>query len=208
MIKITTQNSKNMDVSFWDYLFKPFIVIKKKRTAFTLWVLSTIIAGNFGLVFNIIIRGNMNGLPPSASLNEDLKVGSLFLFSIVLLASSFGSVLIDFVSKNDKEFTKPKVIWLFLTVVIWLLCGVEYASFMSSQLPPIKNNASSNVWQVIFFIVSVVLSIYAYCLVIMEAKDPDFKSISDNYEDIEERSIGQITKKQELLTEDGEEIKL
>lgn len=71
-----------MDVSFWDYLFKPFIVIKKKRTAFTLWVLSTIIAGNFGLVFNIIIRGNMNGLSPLASLNEDLKVGSLFLFSI------------------------------------------------------------------------------------------------------------------------------
>ena len=79
---------------------------------------------------------------------------------------------------------------------------------MSSQLPPIKNYASSNVWQVMFFIVSVVLSIYAYCLVIMEAKDPDFKSISDNYEDIEERSIGQITKKQEVLTEDGEEIKL
>lgn len=71
-----------MDVSFWDYLFKPFIVIKKKRTAFTLWVLSTIIAGNFGLVFNIIIRGNMNGLSPLASLYEDLKVGSLFLFSI------------------------------------------------------------------------------------------------------------------------------
>lgn len=52
-----------MDVSFWHYLFKPFIVIKKKRTAFTLWVLSTIIAGNFGLVFNIIIRSNMNGMP-------------------------------------------------------------------------------------------------------------------------------------------------
>ena len=79
---------------------------------------------------------------------------------------------------------------------------------MSSQLPPIKNNESSNVWQVIFFIVSVVLSIYAYCLVIMEAKDPDFKSISDNYEDVEERSIGQITKQQEVLTQDDEEIKL
>ena len=41
-----------MDSKLWDYLKKPFLVIKKKRTAFTLWVLSTLIAGNFGLVFN------------------------------------------------------------------------------------------------------------------------------------------------------------
>ena len=197
-----------MDVSFWDYLFKPFIVVKKKKTAFTLWVLSTLIAGNFGLVFNIIIRSNMNGMLPLASLNEDLKVGSLFLFSIVLLASSFGSVLIDFVSKNDKDFTRPKVIWLFVTVIIWILCGVEYASYMSSQLPPIKNSDSSNVWQFIFFVISIVLSVYAYCLVVMEAKDPDFLSISDNYEKIEERRIEHITKQQEVLTKDGEEIKL
>ena len=81
-----------MDVKFIDYLKKPFLVVKKKRTAFTLWVLSTLIAGNFGLVFNIIIRGNMNELSPLDSLNQDLKMGSLFLFSIVLLASSFGSV--------------------------------------------------------------------------------------------------------------------
>lgn len=197
-----------MDVNLFNYLFKPFIVVKKKKTAFTLWVLSTIIAGNFGLVFNIIIRGNMNGLSPMNSINEDLKVGSLFLFSIVLLASSFGSVLIDFVSKNDKDFTKPKVIWLFITVIIWILCGVEYASYMSSQLPPIKNINSSNIWQLIFFVISIVLSVYAYCLVVMEAKDPDFLSISDNYEKIEERRIEKITQQQEVLTEDGEEIKL
>ena len=197
-----------MDVNLFNYLFKPFIVVKKKKTAFTLWVLSTIIAGNFGLVFNIIIRGNMNGLSPMNSINEELKVGSLFLFSIVLLASSFGSVLIDFVSKNDKDFTKPKVIWLFITVIIWILCGVEYASYMSSQLPPIKNINSSNIWQLIFFVISIVLSVYAYCLVVMEAKDPDFLSISDNYEKIEERRIEKITQQQEVLTEDGEEIKL
>ena len=184
-----------MEAKFWDYLKKPFLVVKKKRTAFTLWVLSTLIAGNFGLVFNIIIRSNMNGLSAWDSLGLDLKVGSLFLFSIVLLASSFGSVLIDFVTKNDRDFTKPKVIWLSVTVIIWILCGVEYASYMSAQLPPIKSNNSVNVWQIIFFVVSIVLSIYAYCLVVMEAKDPDFASISDNYERIEERNIEQITQK-------------
>ena len=197
-----------MNVKLINYLKKPFLVIKKKRTAFTLWVLSTLIAGNFGLVFNIIIRGNMNGLSALDSLNQDLKVGSLFLFSIVLLASSFGSVLIDFVSKNDKDFTRPKVIWLCITVIIWILCGVEYASYMSAQLPPIKSDNSVNVWQLVFFVVSIILSIYAYCLVVMEAKDPDFAAISDNYERIEERSIEQMTQRQEGLTNDGEDIKL
>ena len=67
-----------MDSKLWDYLKKPFLVIKKKRTAFTLWVLSTLIAGNFGLVFNIIIRSNMNGLSALESFNLDLKVVPVF----------------------------------------------------------------------------------------------------------------------------------
>jgi hypothetical protein len=79
---------------------------------------------------------------------------------------------------------------------------------MSSQLPPIRNDNTVNVWQIIFFVVSIVLSIYAYCLVVMEAKDPDFASISDNYERIEERNIEQLTQSQDGLTNDGEEVKI
>ena len=83
-----------MNVRLMDYLTKPFLIVKKKKAAFTLWVISTIIAGNFGLVFNIFIRSYMNDLSAKHSLQMDLNSGSLFLFSIVLLASSFGSVLL------------------------------------------------------------------------------------------------------------------
>ena len=43
---------------------------------------------------------------------------------------------------------------------------------------------------------------------VLALKDPDFASISDNYERIEERNIEQMTQSQEGLTNDGEEIKL
>lgn len=190
------------------YLTKPFLVIKKKKTAFTLWALSTIVAGNFGLVFNMFIRGYMNNKTIGESLGIDLKGGSLFLFSIVLLASSFGSVLIDFVSKEDKDFKQPKTIWFIITLLVWGICGVVYACFMSAQLPPILKDVSGDLWQWIFFFISVVLSIYAYCLVIMDANDPDFSSISDNYDRKEEQNIDQLTQKQESLTNDGKEIKI
>ncbi|MBR5907051.1 MAG: hypothetical protein IKZ50_01495 [Bacteroidales bacterium] len=190
------------------YFLKPLLVVKKNRTPFILWVLSTLIAGNFGLVFNIIIRGNVNGLSIWESLSQDLRLGSLFLFSIVLLSSSFGSVLTNFISKNDRDFFKPKVIWLGVSVIVWILCGVEYASYMSAQLPPFTSNNCLNVWQLLFFVLSIILSIYAYCLVVMEAKDPDFASISDDYDRIEEQNIEHITNSQAGLTKDSEEIKL
>lgn len=197
-----------MGVRFVDYLTKPFLVIRKKKTAFTLWFLSTIIAGNFGLVSNMFIRNYMNDMPAKKSLMMDFNGGSLFLFSIVLLASSFGSVLIDFISKDDKDFKHPKTIWFIVTVLVWGICGVVYACFMSAQLEPINKDVSGDVWQWIFFVCSIVLSIYAYCLVIMEANDPDFTSISDNYDKKEEQRIRQMGEKQEELINDGKEIRL
>lgn len=197
-----------MMARLWDYIKKPFRVIAKKKTAFTLWFMSTIIAGNFGLVSNMFIRNYMNDMPAKESLLMDFKGGSLFLFSIVLLASSFGSVLIDFISKEDKDFKHPKTIWFIITVLVWGICGVVYACFMSAQLAPINKDVSGDIWQWIFFVFSIALSVYAYCLVIMEANDPDFSSISDNYDKKEEQRIRKMGEKQEELTNDGKEIKL
>lgn len=197
-----------MNVKLLDYLIKPFLIIKKKKTAFTLWVISTIIAGNFGLVFNMFIRSYMNEISAIESLQMDFNSGSLFLFSIVLLASSFGSVLIEFISKEDKDFKQPKTIWFIITILVWGICGVVYACFMSAQLAPINKDVSGDIWQWIFFLISIVLSIYAYCLVIMDANDPDFLSISDNYDKKEELNIKNLGEKQRELTNDGKEIKL
>ena len=189
-------------------MMKPFLVGKKNKTAFTLWVVSTIIAGNFGLVFNMFIRKYMNDITVADSLQMDFESGSLFLFSIVLLASSFGSVLIDFVSKEDRGFKQPKTIWFIIALLVWVCCGVVYACFMSAQLPPKNKDVSDDIWQWVFFAVSIVLSIYAYCLVIMDANDPDFFSISDNYDKKEERNIKNLEEKQKDLKSDGKEIKL
>lgn len=197
-----------MCIRFFDYLTKPFLVVKKKKAAFTLWVTSTIIAGNFGLVFNMFIRKYMNSISAGESLIMDFTSGSLFLFSIVLLASSFGSVLIDFVSKEDKDFKQPKTIWCIIAVLVWGICGVVYACFMSAQLDPINKDVSHDVWQWVFFVISIFLSIYAYCLVIMDANDSDFFTISDNYDKKEEQNIKKLEKKQEDLINDGKEVKL
>ena len=197
-----------MNIRLFEYLIKPFGVVKKKKTAFTLWIISTIIAGNFGLVFNMFIRNYMNDISAIDSFSMDFKSGSMFLFSIVLLASSFGSVLIDFVSKEDKDFKQPKTIWFIITVLVWGICGVVYACFMSSQLAPINKDVSGDLWQWVFFVISIILSIYAYCLVIMDANDSDFSSISDNYDKKEEQNIMKLGEKQGKLANDGKEIKL
>ena len=83
-----------------------------------------------------------------------------------------------------------------------------YACFMSAQLAPINKDVSGDIWQWIFFFISIALSIYAYCLVIMDANDPDFLSISDNYDKKEELNIKNLGEKQQELTDDGKEIKL
>lgn len=184
------------------YLTRPFKVIAKNKTAFSLWAMSTLLAGNIGLLLNVIIRAYSGKAGVVQSVMMDMTNGSLYLFSIVLLASSFGSVLIDFVSRDEKDFKQPKTLWFFISILVWFICGVFYAAFMNAQLPPNETDMSGDIAQYIFFIITVVLSIYSYCLIIMDANDPDFKELSDKYEKKEEQSIHNLEKDSNQLTTD------
>lgn len=85
----------------FQYLYKPFYVIRLNKANFTIWFLFTILGGNLGLASNVLIRKYINNLSLIDSIVLDYHSGSFYIFSIVLLASSVGNVLIDFLSNNS-----------------------------------------------------------------------------------------------------------
>lgn len=161
---------------------------------------------------NMVIRGYSGKASVIESLKYDFMTGSLYLFSIVLLASSFGSMLIDF-AKEGTEFKQPKTLWFIVSVFVWFFCGLSYSGFMTAQLPsaqlPSAHFPFQNDWgQWIFFVVSIFLSIYAFCLLMMDASDKDFAEIADKYEVKEKISMDKLEKQSSDKTNDGKGNKL
>ena len=181
----------------FQYLYKPFYVIRQNKANFTIWFLSTILGGNLGLASNVLIRKYINNLSLIDSIVLDYHSGSFYIFSIVLLASSVGNVLIDFLSKRNT-----------LTFLLSLLCSLAYSVYICAQTPQINNDVSGDVLQLILFLLSIVFSTYSFCLVLMDANDSAFASISDRYERQEEKKIQEISEKVSSITNDGNGLKL
>lgn len=117
----------------FQYLYKPFYVIRQNKANFTIWFLSTILGGNLGLASNVLIRKYINNLSLIDSIVLDYHSGSFYIFSIVLLASSVGNVLIDFLSKRNTDFKSLKVVWLALTFLLSLLCSLAYYIYVHKR---------------------------------------------------------------------------
>lgn len=92
------------------YLFLPFRVITYNKTSFFVWMLSTFLGGNLGVIINMVIRHYLYDMNLWKSISYDLFSGTFYVFVIAMLASSFGTLLIDFWTKENNDFKQPKII--------------------------------------------------------------------------------------------------
>lgn len=58
-------------IMIFQYLYKPFYVIRQNKANFTIWFLFTILGGNLGLASNVLIRKYINNL----SLTDSISIG-------------------------------------------------------------------------------------------------------------------------------------
>lgn len=63
----------------FQYLYKPFYVIRLNKANFTIWFLFTILGGNLGLASNVLIRKYINNLSLIDSIVLDYHSGSFYI---------------------------------------------------------------------------------------------------------------------------------
>ena len=116
------------------YLLRPFYVIKYNKTSFFVWILCTFLGGNSGIISNLIIRHYSYKVSVLDSISYDLYSGTFYVFVMAMLASSFGTVLIDFWTRENNDFRQPKVIWAILTFFICAFNCIFYTSVRDNEL--------------------------------------------------------------------------
>lgn len=189
------------------YLTRPFKVIGYNKTSFFVWVLCTFLGGNLGVIINIVIRHYLYEMNLWESVSYDLCSGTFYVFVIAMLASSFGTLLIDFWTKENNDFKQPKIIWLSVTFFLCTIISIFYSAYTSSLM---RGNVEKyfDFWQIVFLIVGLFLGIYSYCLLLMDAQNEDFWVLSDKYEQKENKSIQKMSKESIQMSEDSNGVKL
>lgn len=183
---------------------KPLLVIKQQKGLFMLWFLFTIIAGLLGPIINIINNCWFGEKPmeyANAVLLESLS-GTFYTFSVVLIASSLGTVLLKMFDLSNK-FLKIKLYYIAICIFPMLIGAVCYSSHMRSQTVANQlsksitamtdTNVEVDIIQLIFFIIAVIIGIYAFCLQYMSLNPDKFPELQDDYVCEEENRIQDTT---------------
>ncbi len=169
---------------FFKQLFRPFSVIKYHRMSFFLWIMFTLIGGLLGIMVSV---AKSIWFEPKLYLSQALFIesanGAFYTYSIAIVAAVLSSVFIVFLENKNLSFRRYQISLITFSVFLLLFGGVFYAlskeaSFNIGEIPnPDKIKVE---WkQLVVFLLSVLFSIYSFCLCRLDEHNKDFSDISD-----------------------------
>ena len=173
-------------------LISPFKYLELNKNVSVLWIMFSLMFGLFGIAFNIFAH-----IPQmiiwDALLNE-FAVNSFYTYSIVLLASSMGSLFIKL--NKDKMLT-------FSTIKLWLMVILFFVLFMSAFLCQGMEKFSHHFWmQFAYFVISIALAIYSFCVCHLDECPDEFANLQTKYSEEEKKELtSMITQSQKVTTD-------
>ena len=155
-------------------VLKPFYVIPLHRSAFFVWTVLTLLGGLVGVLANIIKNVGFDHLALIDAIRLETINGSLYTYSIAIVASVLSSLFVLFEEKERLNFRYLQIRTAAISIVVLLFGGIFYA-FNKGYVPSAKFD-----WkQFVILCISVVISVYVFCLSRLDEHNPYFEDISD-----------------------------
>ena len=152
--------------SFWDYIMAPFAAALKNGLDFFLWILFLIGAGQLGTIINIINRCIFHGWSLRNSLLADSVSGNFYTFSIVLVTSVLGSLVINYVGRKNHEHKRLTVTTIALTFLFCLINAVFFSSATQDYAAEYEHIAKESItidwWQLVLYVLSILIATFLF----------------------------------------------
>ena len=134
------------------------------------------------------------------SIKIELKANSLFTYSIVLLTSAYGSYYM--------KIAKTKML-LFTTVKTWVSIGIGFFVFLGGILVVSPQKIAHFYWvELGYFILSVLLSIYTFCVTNMDEHPEYFKVLQEDVSDEDFKELHSMIETCKNIVKDKNDIML
>jgi len=197
---------KNLKVPL-GYILDPFKIIKSNKLEFFIWFVFTILAGQLGILANIIIRSFTHSMSISQSIYLDSHSGSFYTFSIAIAASALGPLFANFIKNKKPEFTSLKIVSIILIIFFLVISGIIYAAVqMKSLSSKVDFPLSIDSPQLAVYLIAIFIGLYTYCLLRIGA--PEFDHLEDSYNETDDAIVKDVVAQSSKLKEDSSGVKL
>ncbi|WP_294132035.1 hypothetical protein [uncultured Clostridium sp.] len=170
----------------------PFTVFKDKKVNILIWFICIIMFSNLGIIF-LVINAINNG--SGIEFAEIFATGALYLNGVSLLASYMATIAFDFINQTkNTKFITYKTITLIISILLLAVLALGYSSIYKVE----ELSWIANIFQIIMYIVSIVVSLYIFSLSCMELDDQ-----YDKYSEYDDNNRNTIVKKSNNSNNDG-----
>lgn len=191
-------------------IFDPLTVIKHHWADFIIWFIFTIIAGQLGIILNIIIRKYSYDTPVSHSIYLDSITGNFYTFVIATVASMLGPLFINIVDSKRLKFKTLKVFATVVTIFTLFFTGVIYSVAQSKNNSSLENiKIKIDPTQLTIYILSIFICIYAYSLIKLDNHQKKYGHLDDPpFSVVDDKKVALVTECSKSLVDDGKGNKL
>jgi hypothetical protein len=187
------------------FLTDPIEIILDNRSEFFIWFLFTVIAGQIGIIANMIIRFYSYSASLKESILIDSNNGSFYTFSIALVASLLGPLFINLLNSKLLRFKTLKIYTIILSIFFLFFAGIVYAVIQSKiRYNNNQLNLSIDWTQFILYILAIGLVFYAYCILRLENDPIKYQDLDDQqYNEVDDKEVENRIEESLKLTEEG-----
>ncbi|EJG1536630.1 hypothetical protein CKI55_RS22690 [Vibrio parahaemolyticus] len=187
------------------YIFDPFKVIKDNKLEFFIWFVFTILAGQLGILANIIIRYFSHSMTISQAIYLDSASGSFYTYAIAVAASALGPLFANFIKNKKPEFTSIKIVSIIVVMFFLILSGIIYAAVQIKALSangiPMDINLTLDMPQFTIYVLSIFIGLYTYCL--LKISTPGYEHLEDSFYEIDDATVRDVVKESKSKNDDG-----
>lgn len=197
-------NRFNGIVRFLKQIVRPFGIIKLHGMAFFLWFVFTLIGGLIGIIVSILRNTLFGGLNFKEALLLESDNGSLYTYSIAMIAAVLSSVFIAFAENFKLNFRRYQIVTITISIFLLFFGGVFYA--LSMDAPAVENVRNADIsinWKLLSIVgISTIVAIYSFCVCRLDSHADLFKDIMDS------KSQKEYTNDNDILPENAPTNKL
>ncbi len=163
-------------------IIRPLSIIKMHGIAFFIWISFTLIGGLIGIIVSLFRNALFGKFDLIQALTIESNNGSFYTYSIAMVAGVLSSLFITFVENKKLNFRRHLIIVITFSIFIMFFGGIFYALSINMPMNPVPDNSTKIVpnWKIIvILILSVITSIYSFCISRLDSHPESFKDISD-----------------------------
>lgn len=191
---------------------RPFILCWQNKPRTILWFIYILLGGLLGVGINLINRCIFGGFSFQEAIYLESINGTFYTYAIVLVSTTIGPLFFNISESKILHYPDIKSFTITFSIFVLIFCAIFYSNSEKEIIGQYTTDTETSFvidgWQLLFFVVSILIALYSLGLEYLEKDHEHNKDIDANadYKTKEDKDVKGLTESNPTTAGNGVEV--